>query len=486
MNNEQGRLALAFVLTGAIFFSWQYFFSPKPIPQPVTNVTVNSTAVSTPAVTATTSASTPEQDHIAEVREFKLSNANNMVVLNNKLSVSDFSNSNVQKKFSEIIESKNPLKIWISEGPNKEWKEVILNDLNTQGEQNLLGSNSQLGINSAQVSLLESKVNTSLQFDRPKLVRIEFASLKAHTEGNRFREFILLDKDVTRFHVGDKKDGDLELKWAGVDYNYHIFNLILAEKIPAKYTSLEDGRLVVELTKEVQTLKFDLVFTPKNYDHLIKLGDKLELAVDFGMFGVLAVPMLHVLQFFYKILPNYGLAIILLTIVLRLITFPLMYSSFKNMKKMQIIQPELAKIREKFKDDPQRMQKESMDLFKKSGANPLNGCLPMLLQIPFFFAFYKMLNGAIELVGAPFLFWIKDLSLKDPFYVLPLLMTVTFFVQQKLTPNASMDPMQRKMMLFMPLIFGLIMKDLPSGLTLYIFVSTLFGIGQQYLVGKTT
>jgi YidC/Oxa1 family membrane protein insertase len=155
------------------------------------------------------------------------------------------------------------------------------------------------------------------------------------------------------------------------------------------------------------------------------------------------------------------------------------------MKKLQLVQPELTKLREKFKDDPQRMQKESMELFKRSGANPLGGCLPLLLQMPVFFAFYKVLNHAVELVGAPFIFWITDLSNKDPYYVLPVLMTGAMFLQQKLTPNTITDPVQQKMMLFMPLLFGFIMKDLPSGLSLYIFVSTLLGILQQVFVFNT-
>ncbi|MFN8369987.1 MAG: membrane protein insertase YidC [Bacteriovoracaceae bacterium] len=195
--------------------------------------------------------------------------------------------------------------------------------------------------------------------------------------------------------------------------------------------------------------------------------------------------MLRTLQFFYKHFPNYGLAIILLTIFVRLLTFPLQYKSFKSMKKMQVLQPELAKLREKYKADPQKMQKETMDLFKRAGANPLGGCLPMLLQMPIFFAFYTVLSNAIELVGAPFYFWLHDLSNKDPFYVLPVLMTGSMFLQQKMTPTPTTDPMQQKVMMFMPLIFGFIMKDMPSGLSLYIFVSTLFGILQQWIVYKT-
>jgi len=153
---------------------------------------------------------------------------------------------------------------------------------------------------------------------------------------------------------------------------------------------------------------------------------------------------------------------------------------------MQKLQPEIAKIKEKFKDDPPRLQKETMELFKKSGANPLGGCLPMIAQMPIFFAFYQVLYAAVELVGAPFYGWISDLSLKDPYFILPILMTVMMFLQQKITPTTSADPTQQKVMMFLPIIFGFIMKDLPSGLVLYICVSTMFGIIQQVLVYRST
>jgi len=153
---------------------------------------------------------------------------------------------------------------------------------------------------------------------------------------------------------------------------------------------------------------------------------------------------------------------------------------------MQKIQPELTKLKEKFKDDPQRMQKETMELFKREGANPLGGCLPMLLQLPIFLALYRVLYAAVELVGAPFYGWISDLSLKDPYFVLPILMAITMFLQQKMTPTATTDATQQKVMMFMPLIFGFIMKDLPSGLVLYICVSTIFGVAQQLFVYRVT
>jgi len=155
------------------------------------------------------------------------------------------------------------------------------------------------------------------------------------------------------------------------------------------------------------------------------------------------------------------------------------------MKRMQRIQPQIKAIREKLKDNPQEMNMKVMGLMKENKANPISGCLPMLLQFPIFFAFYRVLGQSIELYQAPFILWLQDLSLKDPFYVLPVLMSIAMFFQMKISPSA-MDPMQKKVMMFMPLVFGIFMLGLPSGLTLYIFISTLFGIIQHFILMRDT
>ena len=154
------------------------------------------------------------------------------------------------------------------------------------------------------------------------------------------------------------------------------------------------------------------------------------------------------------------------------------------MKKMQKLQPQLKAMREKYKDDPQRMNQEQMAMFRAHKVNPMGGCLPMLVQLPVFFALYTLLSNSIELFQAPFFGWIQDLSDKDPYYIFPVLMGLAMLGQQKMTPTAGMDPMQAKMMMFMPIIFTFIMLNLPSGLTLYIFLSTLLGILQQWVINR--
>ncbi len=224
---------------------------------------------------------------------------------------------------------------------------------------------------------------------------------------------------------------------------------------------------------------------PKSLDTLIAADARLEKSANFGMFGWLAGPLLKLMKWLYELTQNYGAAIVLMTILVRIAVAPFNLASYKSMKAMQVIQPKVNKLKEKYKDDPQTMNREMMKLMKDNNANPLMGCLPMLLQLPVFFALYQVLDQSIELYKAPFMWWIYDLSLKDHFYVLPALMGITMFIQQKITPTA-MDPAQAKVMLMMPIVFTFLMVSLPSGLTLYIFISTLFGITQQFLFMRSS
>lgn len=217
----------------------------------------------------------------------------------------------------------------------------------------------------------------------------------------------------------------------------------------------------------------------KNIDALRATDPEFARVVDYGMFAILADPLLWLMRFFHSIFGNWGFAIIGLTLVVRAIVLPFNLYSFKSMKVMQKLQPEIQSVKEKYKNDPKRMNEEVMRLMRENKANPLGGCLPMLLQLPVFFALYQVLGQSIELYRQPFIFWIHDLTIKDPFFVLPVMMGIAMFFQQKLTPVA--DPQQAKILQWMPVLFSFLMFSLPSGLTLYILVSTLFGITQQYV-----
>ena len=220
---------------------------------------------------------------------------------------------------------------------------------------------------------------------------------------------------------------------------------------------------------------------PKSHDLLASIHPDMKELINFGFFGMIGEPLLLLMKWFHSLIGNWGLAIIMLTIFVRFLVLPLYLMSVKSMKAMQKIQPMMKAIQEKHKADPMTMNREVMALMKEHKANPLGGCLPMLLQIPIFFALYQVIASSIELYQSPFIFWIKDLSMSDPFFVLPVLMGVMMWFQQKITPT-TMDPAQAKILAFMPIIFSVFMLSLPSGLTLYMCVSSLFGIAQQLIL----
>ena len=239
--------------------------------------------------------------------------------------------------------------------------------------------------------------------------------------------------------------------------------------------------------------EFSVFVGPKDLDLLRRVNPKLEAAVDFGWFSFLARPIFLGLNWLNdNLVRNYGWSIILLTILINMLLLPLKITGMKGMKKMAALQPEIQAINEKYKHlsirDPKKAQQnqEVMELYKRHGVNPLgSGCMPLLLQIPFFFAFYKVLSVAIELRGADWL-WIRDLSHYDPWYLLPVVMVVTQFVLQKMTPNTSADPAQQKMMLFMPLLFGFLFFKASAGLVLYWLTGNVVSIAQQAFINRMT
>lgn len=231
------------------------------------------------------------------------------------------------------------------------------------------------------------------------------------------------------------------------------------------------------------TLKQTAYFGAKSLPMLNTVNENLSQIMELGFFAGFAKPLLRLLSFFQGFLGNWGLAIIALTLIVRGLLLPLNISSFRSMKKMQNLQGPMKALKEKYKDDRQKMNEEMAALFRREKVNPLGGCLPMLIQLPIFFSLYQVFSKSIELYQAPFVLWIQDLSAKDPYYVLPVLMGVTMFLQQLLTPS-TMDPAQKKIMMVIPIVFSFMMLTLPSGLTLYIFVSTLFGVIQQFIMMK--
>jgi YidC/Oxa1 family membrane protein insertase len=476
MGSEQRNALVAVVLSGLILFGWQYYFAPPkaPVAAPV-GPTVSDVSNSTPAPTTATSAPSVAPIEPVTTEEFNLAGAGVGLTFDSFLTVKNFENTQAAFNFKDTVNNQSPMKIEFDFGSGFQslaFSKAAENKFfNASNDLTVLTTVSDKGV-----------MSFNATSTRPFKYRFIFKTEDKKLENGQQRVFAWFTDELTHATIGEEEAGDRGIKWGGIDFNYHLFAAYFDKPQDLLFKSAVDSTFTMFSNKSTNQMSYSLVFVKKEYNYLSSLGHNLNNSVDFGIWGFFAVWILKGLQFFHTFVSNYGVCIILLTLLVRLITFPLQYKSFVSMKKLQVIQPELNKIREKFKDDPQRMQKESMDLFKKSGANPLGGCLPLLLQMPVFFAFYKVLHSAVELVGAPFVLWIGDLSNKDPYYVLPVLMTIAMFLQQKMTPNTITDPVQKKVMTFMPLIFGFIMKDLPSGLSLYIFVSTLFGIIQQSLV----
>ena len=230
---------------------------------------------------------------------------------------------------------------------------------------------------------------------------------------------------------------------------------------------------------------------PKEYDALRALDVHLEETIDFGWFiygswvlvRVVAQPLFDVLRFFHQYTYNYGIAIILLTVVVRILFIPLTHKSYKSMKAMQAIQPKVAALQKKYKDNKEQLNREMLELYRQHKVNPFGGCLPSLLQLPVFVALFNVLYTTIDLRQAPFALWIRDLSDKDPYYVLPILMGVTMMAQQKLQPS-QMDPRQARLMLLMPAFMTILFLSFPAGLVLYWMTSNLLSIGQQAVTMK--
>ena len=306
------------------------------------------------------------------------------------------------------------------------------------------------------------------------------------------------DGDVTRLtpnKLGEQRLHEGQFVYAGIDDHYFLAAAVDPGQARVAYDSVtvpgSDNTTRTFVSQSItpsgdtHTLRFFV--GPKELQTLRAAGvnGALARAINFGMFTWLVIPLLEALKWLYGFVGNYGWAIVSLTMVINLVMFPLRHKSLVSMRKVQALQPQIKAIQDRYADlkmtDParQKMNTEVMNLYREKGVNPASGCVPMLLTMPVLLAFYSMLSQSIELRGADFGFWIHDLSMKDPFYVTPLLMGATMFWQQWVTPSTA-DPAQQRMMMFMPIALTGIFLSLPSGLAIYYLVTNLFQIGQQY------
>ncbi|HOO46194.1 MAG TPA: membrane protein insertase YidC [Deltaproteobacteria bacterium] len=296
--------------------------------------------------------------------------------------------------------------------------------------------------------------------------------------------------------IGAYRDFPGEVKWFGFEDKYFLKTIIpktpeetslTIRRIDETIISLDYGSLATEIEPSSRYEKDYLIFVgPKELETLKTTGYGLRKALDFGFFDIIAKPLLMAMNWIHSFTNSYGLSIILLTIIIKILLYPLTLKSFTSMKELQKVQPLMKEIQSQYKDDKQKMNQEMMKLYSEHKINPMGGCLPMLLQIPILFALYKVFFAAIELRHTPFhIFgtWLPDLSAKDPYFITPILMGLSQFVMQKMTPTTG-DATQQKVMLFMPVFFTILFLSFPSGLVIYWLISNVLSIAQQAYINR--
>ncbi len=343
--------------------------------------------------------------------------------------------------------------------------------------------------------------NTGQELDGT--IGLNLASRQLVANESRFNRtnVLYLDQDgLQQEHKTDKLQQGLQdgtqVQWGGIGSNYFLLALVPVQSTMSFRAGYEQEIYLVSLQDRIKasagtSQEYDYAYYlgPKQNDNLQGMPNNLQEALNYGWLNIIASPLVKVLNFFYGYVGNYGLAIIMLTFVIKILFWPLSHKSYKSMEKMKKLQPMMKELKEKYKDDRQKMNQEVMRLYKTYKVNPAGGCLPMILQIPVFIGLYEALLGAVELRHASFIphvpltdiVWLADLSAKDPLYVTPVVMGASMFLQQKLSP-VSGDPTQAKIMMIMPIVLTFIFLNFPAGLVVYFITNNLLSMLQQWSV----
>ncbi|MFA7013513.1 MAG: membrane protein insertase YidC [Desulfobacterales bacterium] len=551
MSRENLRLVFAIVLSFCIFILFDAFFVKKEPPKQATEsgeTTLDPSKATTTSVPEQSQASIPavaaSQDALAE----DAMSSGREITVENQFYIAKFSErsgsirSFALKQYRESISKDAPLKELIAA---ENVSGTILSDFSSGSEGRfehpLFTANSyeSMQINDGSQSLIFTSnpvhglvFEKKFTFDSDKyLIGLELiiknvsdAPVSGEIAISLARSYLTtsqygfegpsgwINKKLEQVEIKDIKESEAisgDIQWVGLEDRYFISSVISKTPVPSSMkTEMTRHDIVynrlIQAVEEIpaggqQQYSYFVFMGPKSTQLLSKVGYDLKNAIDFGWFDIIAKPCLWLMNWLYGFIPNYGIAIIILTLITKVILWPLGTKSYRSMNDMKRLQPLMAEIREKHKNDRPRMNQEIMLLYRTYKVNPVGGCLPMVFQIPVFFALYRMLYSAIELRHAPFFGWITDLSAPDrlfnfgftiPFMeppygipVLTIVMGATMFLQQKMSP-APGDPAQAKMMMFMPIVFTFIFINFSSGLVLYWLVNNIFSISQQFYISK--
>jgi len=552
---EQARVLIAIVLSFAVFFLWNFFFVEEPPPKdPATEPTIQepkeetaepivkpepeikpleSKVLTQPVVPMVSSGAVP--------RVLQVESPLYSIAINERGAVFQ---SYVLKKFREELAVEAPYKELVDAAASQdmlrlswlgnsipELDQAVFAAIETADKLEVLGGEKQLtfqwvsesGVqvqkryifqpDSYLIEMVVDIYNGSSQPLIDKLVLGMKDDSSSEKAGYSFSgPSAMIDnklEQVKTKKIKDQSEYQGNIKWLAIVDRYFMKGIMPKETTQGvmKLSLSDNGVLGCRFIGPERSIQpgnqakyeYEIFFGPKSMAVLKEAGHDLNRALDFGMFDFIAKPLLWFMNFIYGLIPNYGIAIIVMTILVKVVLWPLGSKSYKSMNEMKRLQPLMAEIREKYKHDKKQMNQEIMSLYRTYKINPMGGCLPMVLQIPVFFALYRMLYQAIELRHAPFFLWINDLSAPDrlfnfgftiPFMqppygipVLTVIMGATMLLQQKMSPPPG-DPTQAKMMMLMPIVFTVIFINFSSGLVLYWLINNILSIGQQFYIQK--
>ncbi|HKF43052.1 MAG TPA: membrane protein insertase YidC [Thermoanaerobaculia bacterium] len=526
------RLLLAAVLSLAVLAAWEFLVpkppkpAPRPVPPPAATAPVATAGSSTPAASevAATASAAPARNLPAPVS----GRAEEKPVVENALVRATFSNKGAVLSSLVLLQHtddhKKPLEL-VRQSPGSSGKPLAVefpgNPELTRRVADAFYAVEKPSERSVRFSYADDAVavtkeirfETGYLFDvkvsvvGPRYTLVAAEGLRNPSEEEVASRYVAPASAVVASPAGlvheraDKLEKPMEWPipergFAGIEDNYFLAVLIpkpgpgaIAYAIPNKDKEGKPAPIIAAGLSGQGDISARGYYGPKDVEILESLNLGLERTVDFGWYGILARPLLWLLKRTYTLVHNWGAAILIVTLLIRILLFPLMHKSYSSMKKMQKLAPKMNAIRDKYKKaksdaaQRQKMNEELMKLYQAEGYNPMSGCFPILLQLPILVAFYNVLSRAIELRHAPFVLWITDLSAVDRTYVLLILMTVTMYIQQAMTPTTA-DPAQKKIFMAMPLIWGFFLKDMPSGLVLYWLFSNVLTILQQALIQK--
>jgi YidC/Oxa1 family membrane protein insertase len=501
--STQKRLIIATVISVLFFIAYDALFAPKPLIDTNKTVEQNQSAPATNLANSTTdkAAIAPKQisKNIATIEGATYSATIDELgrISNFTLKDSKFKNENGEQISLLKPSSPLPLEIRFSDTAiNEKAFKVAYTVSSDKIDATKSPANITLTQNLDSFSVVK---NLTFYPDGSYDIDVKVNSNHEYFITAGFRPIVAVDGYTVHGVLLRKEDDSLEIIEDGDAKGNEIFRGVdLLANSDRYYTTLfydnkRSMEVFIQNDADENTLSFARnignfsakgYIGPKDYKTLKAIEPSLVDTIEYGWFTFIAKPAFLLLDWLYSFIGNWGFAIVALTIIIRIVLFPLTYKGMVSMNKLKELAPRMKEIQTKYKGDPQKINAHVMELYRKHGANPMGGCLPILIQIPIFFAIYRVLLNAIELKGAEWILWINDLAELDPYFILPILMGITMYIQQHITPTNFTDPMQEKIMKFLPLIFTFFFITFPAGLTLYWFINNLCSIAQQMVVNK--